>query len=364
MAKAKKLPSGSWRCLAYSHTESVWDDKRQIWKDKRVYKSFTSDDTSPKGRKEAEAAAATFQAERENENILSQGKGITLGESYDLYIKSKESTLSPSTVREYKHSRKIDFKNLMDMCIDDITQNDIDREISELAKTRTPKTVRNKHCLLSAVLKKYRPDFRLRTELPKRVRPKIHVPSDSEIRTIMEYLKNDDVYGMEIPVLLAAFGPLRRSEICALRSDHIKGNTVHVEYAMVMDENNNWVIKKPKSFAGDRYIVFPDFVINKLKGINGHVTELTPTQITTQFAAILRKNNIQHFRFHDLRHYCASVQHALGIPDAYIMQRGGWGNDMVLKNVYRHVLEEHTAEMNKKANDHFSQLCNTKCNTK
>lgn len=60
----------------------------------------------------------------------------------------------------------------------------------------------------------------------------------------------------------------------------------------------------------------------------------------------------------------ASVQHAIGIPDAYIMQRGGWGNDGVLKNVYRHVMEEKEKEMNKKANDYFSGLCNTKCNTK
>ena len=68
---------------------------------------------------------------------------------------------------------------------------------------------------------------------------------------------------MEIPILLAAFGPMRRSEICALDSNHISGNIIHVEYAMVMDENNKWVIKPPKSFAGDRKIEFPDFVIEK-----------------------------------------------------------------------------------------------------
>ena len=42
---------------------------------------------------------------------------------------------------------------------------------------------------------------------------------------------------MEIPILLAAFGPIRRSEICALDSDHINGNIVHVEYAMVQNED-------------------------------------------------------------------------------------------------------------------------------
>ena len=47
MATAKKLPSGSWRCLAYSHTERIYDEKNQKWKNKRIYESFTDDDPSP-----------------------------------------------------------------------------------------------------------------------------------------------------------------------------------------------------------------------------------------------------------------------------------------------------------------------------
>ena len=68
--------------------------------------------------------------------------------------------------------------------------------------------------------------------------------------------------------------------------------------------------------------------------------------------------------FHDLRHYCASIQHAMGIPDAYIMQRGGWGSDAVLKNVYRHALSDKEDEMYHKANDYFSSMYDTKYDTK
>jgi len=35
----------------------------------------------------------------------------------------------------------------------------------------------------------------------------------------------------------------------------------------------------------------------------------------------------------------------------YIMQRGGWGNDGVLKSVYRHAMTGKAKEMNQKAND-------------
>ena len=46
------------------------------------------------------------------------------------------------------------------------------------------------------------------------------------------------------------------------------------------------------------------------------------------------------------------------------MQRGGWGSDTVLKQVYRHALLDKTEEMNNIANEHFAMLCNTKYNIK
>jgi len=45
------------------------------------------------------------------------------------------------------------------------------------------------------------------------------------------------------------------------------------------------------------------------------------------------------------------------------MQRGGWGNDGTLKAVYRHVLKEQAKQMDHMANNYFSELYNTKCNT-
>ena len=47
------------------------------------------------------------------------------------------------------------------------------------------------------------------------------------------------------------------------------------------------------------------------------------------------------FRFHDLRRYSASIMHAIGDPDQYIMERGGWKSDKVLKQVYRGTLNEY-----------------------
>ena len=107
---------------------------------------------------------------------------------------------------------------------------------------------------------------------------------------------------LEIPVLLAAFGPMRRGEICALEQSDINGNIIHVSKNMVRTIDNQWIIKAPKSFAGDRYIDFPDDVIERLPKHPGRIVDLNPGQLTDKFEKCLRKCNLPHFRFHDLRH--------------------------------------------------------------
>lgn len=201
----------------------------------------------------------------------------------------------------------------------------------------------------------------LNTSLPQKVRPKIYVPSDEEIQRLLHYLHGDE---MELPVLLAAFGPMRRGEISALDSANISGNIVHVCQNMVLTEDNTWIIRHPKSYAGDRFIYYPDFVAEKWEGKTGLLTNLNPNNITDRFREILEAADLPHFRFHDLRHYAASIMHALNIPDGYIMKRGGWENDNVLKSVYRHAMESKEREMNDKANLHFASLYDMNYDTK
>jgi integrase len=357
MPTAKKLPSGSWRCLVYSHTEEIKNPDGSI-KKKRIYESFTSNIPGPKGKRIAEQAAAEFAA---NKDQRSRSADMLLGTAMDNYIQSRESILSPRTIMDYKRIRRTSLQSLMNIRLSRITQEDIQIAINLESVNHSPKTVRNSHGLLSAVLKQYRPDFALNTSLPKKQRVELYIPTDEEVKRLIRASEGTE---MELPILLAAFGPMRRGEICALDSTDISGNIVHVSKNMVRTEDNTWIIKSPKSYAGDRYIDFPDFVAEKWRGKTGRIVNLTPNNITDRFRSCLHRAGLPHFRFHDLRHYSASIQHALGIPDSYIMQRGGWGNDGTLKAVYRHALADKTKEMDDIANQHFNELCNTKYNTK
>lgn len=256
MATAKKLPSGSWRCQVYSHTEESIQPDGSV-KKKRIYRSFTSDIPGPKGKRMAEQAASMWAAEKENANSV---QNISFGEALDRYIESREAVLSPRTVMDYKRIRKNELQSIMNIKIALITQEDIQKAINIEAQSHSPKTVRNSHGLISAVLRIYRPNFALNTALPKKVRPDIYVPSDAEIRQLLSAVSGTD---MELPILLAAFGPMRRGEICALSSEDISGNIVHVCKNMVINGDRKWIIKTPKSYAGDRYIDYPDFVADK-----------------------------------------------------------------------------------------------------
>lgn len=340
MAKAKKLPSGSWRCQVYDYT----DDKG-----KRHYKSFTCDDPSPAGRRKAECMAAQYAQDKETRSRSEK----TFGQALTDYIAMREPVVSPRTILNYKRLQDKDLKVLCDIKIADITQEQIQEFVNQDAKSHSPKTVRDNHGLVAAVIKQERPEFALNTVLPKPVRTQLYIPSDEDVKKLIKLAANTD---LELPILLAAFGPMRRGEICALDAENISGNVVHVCKNMVLSPDHTWVIKAPKSYAGDRFIDYPDFVAEKWKHLSGRITKLSPDNITTRFSRLLKSSGIPHFRFHDLRHYSASIQHALGIPDAYIMSRGGWGNDGVLKNVYRHAMTGKAQEMNKIANTYFSDM--------
>jgi len=340
MAKKKKnaLPSGSIRVQVYDYTDA---------EGKKHYKSFTAPT-----KKQALAMAADWKANKNK--ALAPVEDMTVYEAVGRYMDVKRAVLSPSTLRGYDSFRRNYFTGeLGRRKVADINNIAVQAWISDLAAELSPKTVRNAYGLLSATLDVFAPELHLKITLPAKKRPDLYCPSDDDIKKLLKHIEGTE---LEIAVLLAAFGPMRRGEICALTSDDIHGNVVTVSKCMVQGPDGQWYVKQPKTYGSYREIEYPDFVIKKISHIKGKIIKTPPYGVTKKFILSVAKLDVPRFRFHDLRHYAASIMHAIGVPDQYILQRGGWSGDNVMKTVYRNAIDIETAKQNKKINEHFETL--------
>ena len=172
--------------------------------------------------------------------------------------------------------------------------------------------------------------------------------------------QHQDRPGLRTAVLLAAFGSLRRGEICALRPEDMVGNRIYICKSMVRDIDGYWHVKPmAKTDESNRIVILPPQVAAMIE----LPVKLHPEQVSNRFRRAVRSSGCEHiFRFHDLRHYYVSIAHALGVPDAYIMQMGGWKTDTVMHRVYRDTLPDVMAAEQEKLTQHFDRsFCKTFC---
>ena len=326
--RAVKLPSGSWRCQAYRNG---------------IRKSFVVKDPTLAGKRRCEQLAAAWAASQAT-------GGVPIGKAIERYISSKEAVISPSTKRVYNSLKDHAYDGL-DGTIDLIGEEALQKWVNAYSKKHSPKSVRNAFALLTSTMKMFGVPVPQVT-LPARKPPELGTPTDADVQTLLKATKGTE---LEKAILLAAFGTLRRGEICGLKKSDIKGNTITVRRSVVYGDG--WIEKAPKTVQSIRTIELPAEVISILKeGDSERVCALDPDDISYYFSKVLKKEKLPHFRFHDLRAYAASIRHALGIPDVYIMADGGWKTDTVLKQIYRRQMDDKRAEFSKVSNTHFSSI--------
>lgn len=158
-------------------------------------------------------------------------------------------------------------------------------------------------------------------------------------------------------ILIAAFGSLRRSEVCGLRDCDVMDDYIIIRNVRIVDDNNNIIDKtKAKNYTSKRIVELPESVMNRIKGKEGYIVKLSPDAVTRKFRRYLMKLDIPFFRFHDLRHYCATIMHAVNFPVKYSMARGGWKDSKTLEQIYTHTLDNTTKKLNKKLNKYFDSV--------
>jgi len=325
--KIRKLPSGTY------HAQIQVNGKRY---------SITGRTRAEVEEKVAERRLTLTDAPRQKLGVL-----------VDKYISIKENVLSPSTIKGYKQIRRTYLPDLMDMQADRITSDVLQASINELSLNHSPKTVRNIIGLVISTLKVYAPKTTLNVSLPQRKRPTYNVPTTEDVFRLIESANGH----LKTAIMLAAFCGLRRGEIVALDASDLNGNVLHIQRAAVFNEDNEIVVKSPKTYQSDRFVTVPDIVLAHIADLSGLICPMKLYSLTRHFIALRDRLGLS-CRFHDLRHYYASFQHAIDVPDAYIMQSGGWKSDSILKSVYRNTLDDERRRNDEKINTFLTQSAN------
>lgn len=346
MAKAKKLKSGSWNVLVYSHTDESG---------KRKYESFTAPT-----KKEAEYMAAAFQMERDR---LKDVTRLTLGEAIDRYIEQKSATLSPGTIDGYKKIRRTAFQGIMDVSLRKIDESILQEAV--YAEMRRParrggqlsaKSIKNAYGLIVGVLGAYMPGRVYRVDLPKSPRRIRTLPEPADI---WQAVKGDK---LELAVLLAMWLSLTESEIRGLtKSGSIDGEYLTVRSVMIRADGRDIIKPLGKTDTRIRRHHLPPYIQQLIDQVDGDILcPWCPSVFLRGLHRCMDAAGLPRITFHDLRHISASVMAVLQIPDKYAQERGGWATDHVMKSVYTETFSAERQRADRAVDAYFESLMQDK----
>ena len=173
---------------------------------------------------------------------------------------------------------------------------------------------------------------------------------------------------LEIPVFLGAFYGLRRSEVLGLKWSAIdfQNNTITIKHTVTvcnLDGKHVQVARDTtKTKSSLRMLPLVPAFREKLLEVKERQDEcrrlcgkcyskeyleyicvdemgnlVSPHYLTATFPKLLEKNGLRRIRFHDLRHSCASLLLANGVPMKQIQEWLGHSDFSTTANVYAHL---------------------------
>ena len=349
MAKAKQLPSGSWRVRVYDS-------------DTKKYLSFTSQLPGKAGRNEAELMAKEWQAGRKKKTVSVQK---TIYQLVKEYIESKEALLSPSSIRGYYIILNNALGDFGDKKVKLLTEKDLQFWVSQNALRYAPKSVKSQYGLVTAALRQERIQLDYSSVLlPKIPKYERRIPNEKEIAIILHMVEGTTV---ELPVTIAVCLGMRQSEIAGLKWSDYDGESFHIHAAVVPDKNNKYIYKEgTKSEASTRVLEVDGILkerLDRAERTSEFISPMLPSSVLRKFDKLCDRNGLPHFTMHEQRHGNASMMLAKGVPDKYAMKRLGQSSPNMIKDVYQHLYESKEKEVSATISKAFSDIYDTKYDT-
>ncbi|MGN0448199.1 MAG: tyrosine recombinase XerC [Acutalibacteraceae bacterium] len=242
---------------------------------------------------------------------------------------------------------------------------------SEKLKTVKPNSVIHYHAVIHQALK-----YAMKTDLvTQNVAMKVDRPKKNdyqpvfldaeELQHLFEVVKGTK---LELPVLVAAFYGLRRGEVCGLKWDAIdfERGTISVKRTVTtvsVDGKHKEIEQqsaKTKSSLRTLPLIgsFRDYFmqVKEAQELNKKICgncynyqydgfvfvdemgeRIRAQYLTCAFPKFLEKHGLRRMRFHDLRHSCASLLLANGVPLKHIQEWLGHSDFTTTANIYAHL---------------------------
>lgn len=159
----------------------------------------------------------------------------------------------------------------------------------------------------------------------------------AEVQKLFEAAKGSK---LEIPIFLGAFYGLRRSEAIGLKWDAIdfQNDTITIRHTVVSCYIDGKRVQKAQDITKTKSSMRTLPLIPAFKELLQHKKQqLSPHYLTEAFAKLLKKHGLRKIRYHDLRHSCASLLLANGVPMKQIQEWLGHSDFSTTANVYAHL---------------------------
>ena len=310
-------------------------------------------------------------ADRERNRIAN----MPINQYLQEWLEQHKANISASTYKGYKlmiESRMIPFfKKYGNIKVKELTGDEINEYYCAIRNDGLKGTTAQRHHALLHLAFKSAVKRRIilcnPVEQADRPKSKQYIGSyynSEELKNLLDKTENDPLH---IVIYLTAFYGLRRSEVIGLKWSAIDftSKTISIKHKVVQDKNTVQGMDVMKTKSSYRTLPLIPQVEAKLleekskqeemkkvmrRAYNKKYEEyicvdalgelIRPNYVTGHFKVLLKENNMRIIRFHDLRHSCASLLLAQGVPMKMIQDWLGHSDMGTTANIYSHIDSE------------------------